>query len=432
MAFMQVRSENPSFSFLIKKNPSTGMQLRAMRKGTAYGWYTPGSAEAYNIYFKDADNEVSFKQDQQEQFEYLNVSRYNTPQFPLQAISAFLAEPLKGNLAGDTGGYVHICHINLIHIEQPRAVDWFAKHMPDIQFTAVHQAHKSYVLTISTARSLHDLLHVVSVLCLFLSIQGKEYFDASDEVLEKYMRSLNAIDAPFYIRSLFARYMLNSRNRFKRYAAAVERTEKYAIQLAYGPTGLQRRNFVAGELAFRNPIVDVGCGEGYYALAWAGKMEGSYYAIDVDPECREIVRRKAEQKQLESIALYESLDAFIQQYNGELVDVLLCEVIEHMSEIEAAALIRQVCTGLAFETFVITTPNADFNPYYELSGFRHPDHKWEMGLEQFRQWLTRVLADEEWVAAGLGLEVRFVGIGDAVNGVHTTQGAIIRRKGRGV
>lgn len=53
----------------------------------AYGWYTDPTT--FNVYFKDADNEISYKRHEQEQFEYLNVSRYNTPLFPLNAINEF-------------------------------------------------------------------------------------------------------------------------------------------------------------------------------------------------------------------------------------------------------------------------------------------------------------------------------------------------------
>jgi hypothetical protein len=84
MAIIQVRSTNPQFSYMIKKNPNSGMMLRSIRKGMAYGWYA--DEQTFNVYFKDADNEISYKQNEQENFEYLNVSRYNTPLFPLNAI----------------------------------------------------------------------------------------------------------------------------------------------------------------------------------------------------------------------------------------------------------------------------------------------------------------------------------------------------------
>lgn len=87
MAIVQLRSENPAFSYLIRKNPASGLTLRSVRKGIAYGWYS--EASVYHVYFKDADNEVSYKQFAEERFEYLNVSRYNTPLFPLNAINEF-------------------------------------------------------------------------------------------------------------------------------------------------------------------------------------------------------------------------------------------------------------------------------------------------------------------------------------------------------
>ncbi len=59
------------------------------------------------------------------------------------------------------------------------------------------------------------LLHIVSVLCLFLSMFGDERLDTSEEMLDKYIRSLNVIDAPFYIRSLFARNFLSIKEAYR-------------------------------------------------------------------------------------------------------------------------------------------------------------------------------------------------------------------------
>ena len=85
MAIVQIKSTHPNFSFLIKKNPNSGMMLRSIHKGVAYGWYT--DKQTYDI---------------------------------------------------------------------------------------THQAHKSYALTVTTNKSLYQLLHVVSVLCLFLTMFGNE------------------------------------------------------------------------------------------------------------------------------------------------------------------------------------------------------------------------------------------------------------------
>lgn len=419
MAIVQVRSTHPQFSFLIKKNPASGMMLRSIRKGMAYGWYS--SAGTYNVYFKDADNEVSYKQNEHEEFEYLNVSRYNTPLFPLGAIGEFFSAPLRARHEQDTDGYEHTFFINLIHIERAHYIELFAKHLKDFTFEAVPQAHRSYTLTVTTRKSLYELLHTVSVLCLFLSMFGKEYLDLSDSVLEKYIRSIQVIDAPFYIRSLFVRNFLTSRDRFKKYKAELERTDRYEIQFAHGGTALQRRNFIGSALAFDKSILDVGCGEGFYALPFAAKIEAGYYAVDIDPDVLEKLKRKAEAKDADNIAAYGSLDEFLATYDKERVDVIMTEVVEHMSLDEARALIRQICAEVDFDRFIITTPNADFNRYYELSSFRHDDHKWELGGADFRQWMLDTLEGQD-------LNAEFVHIGDSVDGIQTTQGVILQRQ----
>lgn len=419
MAIVQVRSTNPKFTFLIKKNPGTGMQLRPVRQGMSYGWYSDDTA--FNVYFKDADNDISYKQCEDESFEYLNVSRYNTPLFPLNAINEFFSAPFKAQDDRDESGYEHSFFINMVHVERVRYIDFFERHMKEYTFALEHRAHKSYSLTVTTQKSLFHLLHVVSVLCLFLSMFGDEHIDISDAILDKYIRSLNVIDAPFYIRSLFARNFLSTRERYKKYKADIEQTSRYAISLEYGGTAMQRRNFISGLLPFNKPILDVGCGEGFYAIPFASKIECMYYAVDVNEELLEVVARKAAARKIDNIATFRSLDHFLESYNEENVDVILTEVIEHMDTDTAAALIRQIGSQVNFDRLIITTPNADFNRYYELDGFRHEDHKWEMGREAFRQWFADT-------ARGLSVTYEFVTMGDCVDGIHTTQGVIVHGK----
>lgn len=419
MAIVQLKSTNPKFTFLIKKNPQSGMQLRPVRKGIAYGWYSDDAT--YNVFFKDADNELSYKQSDSDSFEYLNVSRYNTPLFPLNAVNEFFSTPVKAQDERDIEGYEHTFYIHMVQVERLHYIEFFNKHLKDYTFSLQHQAHKSYSLTITTRKSLYHLLHVTQVLSLFLSIFGDEYIDISDRILDKYIRSLNVIDAPFYIRSLFARSFLTTRELFKRYKASIEQTEQVSIGLEYGGTAMQRRTFISSVLPFNKPILDIGCGEGFYAIPFAGKIESTYYAVDINAELLEVVNRKAKAKQIDNIATFGSLDHFLESYNGEQVDVILTEVVEHMSEDEAAALIRQIIGSVDFAQLIVTTPNADFNRYYELEGFRHEDHKWEMGIDAFREWFTDTIQ-------GLAVEAEYGMVGDRVDEIRTTQSAIVRRK----
>ncbi|MBC2306160.1 class I SAM-dependent methyltransferase [Listeria booriae] len=417
MAIVQLKSTNPNFSFLIKKNPDSGMILRQVRKGVAYGWY--GTPDTYNVYFKDADNEISYRKEREESFEYLNLTRYNSTIFPLNALNEFFS--LKEFDARDGEGYVHQFHINMLHIHRIHYVAFFQKYMTNYTFEVEHLADDNWSVTISTRTSLYELLHIANLFCLFFAGFSREHLDITDDLLTKYIKSVQITDPPFYIRNLFVHNFLKNRRTFNRFKEQLEDTNRYQIAFDFGGTATQRRNFIAENLLFDKTMVDVGCGEGFYAIPFAEKTKLDYYAIDIDAEMLRIIAKKAEKKALNNIITYPSLDAFLDNAPAEKVDVILTEVIEHMPKNHAKRLIRQIIQALDFDTFIITTPNSEFNVFYGLEGFRHDDHDWEMSTLEFQEWLTDVTKNTD-------VTVEFQAIGDAVNGIHTTQGAILRKK----
>ncbi|WP_430535328.1 methyltransferase domain-containing protein [Listeria rocourtiae] len=417
MAIIQVTSTNPDFSFLIKKNPESGMMLRPMRKGIAHGWYS--ASDTFNVYFKDADNEISYKKYRDENFEYLNLSRYNSNIFPLNALGEFFA--LKEQDDRDLPGFTHQFKINMLYIRRIHYVEFFQKYMPDYTFEVEHLSDKNWAVTISTKSSLYDLIHISNLFCLFFAGFSQEHLDITEDLLTKYIKSVQITDPPFYIRNLFVHNFLATRKLFHRFKEKLETTDRYDIQFDFGSTAIQRRNFTASHLAFDKVIVDIGCGEGFYAIPFAEKTKLDYYAIDIDPEMLLITNKKATKKALSNIITYSSLDVFLENNAGEQVDVILTEVIEHMPTRMAKKLIRKIVQHVDFATFIITTPNSEFNTYYGLEGFRHDDHDWEMSTAEFQTWLLEMI-DENTVT------IEFHAIGDAVNGIHTTQGAILRKK----
>ncbi|AQY52389.1 hypothetical protein PWEIH_08421 [Listeria weihenstephanensis FSL R9-0317] len=417
MAIIQIKSTNPDFSFLIKKNPDSGMILRQMRKGTAHGWYS--SPDTYNVYFKDADNEISYKKYRDENFEYLNLSRYNSNIFPLNALGEFFS--LKERDSRDLPGFTHQFHINMLYIRRSHYIEFFQKYMPNYTFETTHLADKNWAVTISTESSLYDLIHMSNLFCLFFAGFSQEYLDITDDLLTKYIKSVQITDPPFYIRNLFVHNFLTTRNTFNKFKSELEATDRYDIQFDFGGTAVQRRNFIASQLNFDKVIVDIGCGEGFYAIHFAAKTKLDYYAIDIDPEMLLLTNKKAAKKELDNIITYPSLETFLENAPTEKVDVILTEVIEHMHTKMAKKLIRNIIQAIDFDTFIITTPNSDFNTFYGLEGFRHDDHDWEMSTAEFQTWLTEVVNDDN-------ISLEFHEIGDAVNGIHTTQGAILRRE----
>lgn len=421
MAIVQLQSTNPDFSFIIKKNPSNGMMIKSIRKGKAFGWFTNDSI--YNIFFKDAYNEISYSQKKDEQFEYLNRTRYNSPLFPLGAIADFFSNASKQEIESDTQGFSNTFIANTVHVQHKRYLEYFQNHLNGFELFFEEVAYKTYRLTVTTEKSLHELLNYANILFLNLTFISEDYMDISKETIEKYMKSIQAIDAPFYIRYLFARNLLTSKQKFNMYKEQLEVCSHYPISFAFGPTNVQRREYITKQFQFNKPIVDIGCGEGFYALPLSKKMkEYEYHAIDLNPQVLEKLSWRIENKQIENVLLYESLDHFLEMYgNTQAIDVLLTEVVEHMPLKPATKFVKTILKNIHINTFVITTPNVEFNQFYALTSMRHDDHKWEMTKAEFNEWIQDIVNGTDYI-------YHWEGVGDCVDGIYTTQAAIITRK----
>lgn len=394
------------------------MLVKSVRKGKSFGWFS--DSYTYNVYFKDAENEVSYPKDREEQFEYLNVSRYNTPIFPLNVVADYFGTSSKKLQEDDTEGYEHQMTVNLVQVDLIRYLHFFQHHFKDFELAWEELAHQNYRMTIKTKKTLFELFNYSNTLFLLLSLMNRSYFDLTPDTIEKYIRSMNAIDAPFFIRYLFARNVLTKMDWFRRYKSMLEDTSRYEIDFAFGNTAKQRREWITRQLPFKHPIIDVGCGEGAYAIPFSQKITPHFvHAIDIDETARLKVAQKAERQDIENIILYESIDHFLKNNSRELADVLLTEVIEHMSEKAAEELIAKIIQNIPIHKLIITTPNRDFNQFYEIER-RHEDHQWEMNEAEFKSWIHKIFPD--------GWDIFHQGIGDRVNGIHTTQGVVITRK----
>lgn len=421
MAIVSLTSENPSFSFVIKKNPNADMTLRSIRKGIACGWYS--TEQTYNIYFKDGENDISFKQNHQEFYEYLNLSRYNTPLFPLNAINEFFAHVLKNRDERDVAGYMHTFHANMVFMKGERYLQIFKRHFQGFDIEAIPICQNNYQIKISTNQSLQSLMQYSVLFFLFLAMMGKEHLDVPDELANKYIDILNELESPYFIRYLFVKNVIKERRQFKNLRHKLEQSKHELLKFQYGNTAEQRKQFIERILPFDKEIIDIGCGEGAYAIPFAQKLvEQDYHAIDIDEGLLHIVRKKMKRKGISNISTYSALDSYLQSYHDEKVDVLLTEVVEHMQLEDAEALVLQILQNITFDCFILTTPNHDFNKYYELEGFRHDDHKWEMTTDEFQQWVTNVVRNDN-------VELSFIAIGDSVNNIHTTQGVVIKKVG---
>jgi 2-polyprenyl-3-methyl-5-hydroxy-6-metoxy-1,4-benzoquinol methylase len=241
-------------------------------------------------------------------------------------------------------------------------------------------------------------------------------FDLIENSLERIIDAVNIIDAPYYLR-----YIINSRliTSPKLFMKLVSKLQTPNITLKYGNTAIQRRDYIKSLLNFDRTIVDIGCGEGFYAIPYstilAQKNKGAmYYAIDINEAELQKVQDKALKKELNNII---TLNDYSELSIIESCDVILTEVIEHMEPEASEAMIRWVLSNLNFNKIIITTPNFDFNKYYNLYTFRHEDHHWEPTSIQFKNFMAPITE---------GYKVTYLEIGDIVDGICCSQGILIQ------
>ena len=419
MAFLQLASKNPNFSYILKKNPSSGMLIKPCRKGRLFAWYTnPG---VYNIYFRDSDMEVSYSRDD---FEYMDATRYNAPTFLINAFAEFLNH-MKKTDDKDIIGYENVLMINQIKCK-PTSLDRFKSHFLDLgyEFKFEEVAFHNFRIEIKTKNTIRELINLGQVLAIFNSLLNNDLEYVSDEDIVKYIGCIHAVDSPYYIRHLFKLYFLGNEKNFNKYKKLLEESEKTKMEFEFGSTIVQRMSAIKKLLDFKSHIIDIGCGEGEYVREFAPKLKENleYIAIDTDPERIEIVKRLCERKKIENVAMWSSVDEFISL--GSFHDnsnILMTEVVEHMSKDDAGILINKVL-GLAFRSLIITTPNKEFNINYQLleDDTRDDDHKIEMVGKEFRTWI-------EELAGRHGCKTRFFEIGDCVDGLKPTLAVIIEK-----
>lgn len=75
---------------------------------------------------------------------------------------------------------------------------------------------------------------------------------------------------------------------------------------------------------------------------------------------------------------------------------------------------------------ITTTPNRDFNcNYFDDKQFRHDDHKFEFTKEEFKTFMNNAEMIFNEFNDDCKINTIFHDIGDSVNNVATTQGAVI-------
>ena len=323
----------------------------------------------------------------------------------------FFRSTINSKSEYDTDGFKHTLTIPNIQLNKKNIYVYFKTYFPDFDFKYEEVIENMYSISITTEKSIHDLLTFVKMIFYFSSLFGKEEISIDDTSIELYSNVLKKIDAPFYLRYVFKKTMLNGK-KFNKYVDIIN-TENFKFTI--GDTATQRRIFIEKELSNHNVIVDLGCGTGALTKTLNRKSD-IYIGIDTDKE----VRKRFSSK-FPTETILDSLKTFYSEttvYDPSLA-IVCCEVIEHMPWDESISFMKEIRDNINFETLIITTPNSDFNTMYLIEGFRHHDHHWEESIDKVGNIVKQIFND---------YNISYKGVGDWVKDIeHPTQAWIIRR-----
>lgn len=421
MCLIKLQSNNPKFGFIISKNPSSPMIVRDIRQGFGFGFY--GTAEKYLIYFSERNGKMSYKDNPNQSFEYLNKYKYTSPVFPLNAITQFFSSSIKSKHIDDTDEFKHklvyySCSIDFYSLKNIKKISEYFKF---INIEYAKQSPGTYKVKLSHT-NIYTLLHFATIFFGIISCFHNAHDNVTDGIIEKILVSMNVLKAPYFARYIVSSRLIKNKATFSKFKQLLNTD---SILIKYGNTHMQRKEHIMNHVNLKRNIIDIGCGEGYYALLFAPKLVENdsllnYYAIDTNKEELKKVINRAKTGGINNIV---TLNDYTEIYDTSNCDVLMTEVIEHNEKEYSTKLIKWVLDNLDFNKIIITVPNRDFNLNYNLEKeFRHDDHIWEPTQNEFKEFMANILKDYN------NLDIQILNIGDSVDNVHVTQGMVVSKK----
>ncbi|TRW43094.1 3' terminal RNA ribose 2'-O-methyltransferase Hen1 [Georgenia yuyongxinii] len=189
------------------------------------------------------------------------------------------------------------------------------------------------------------------------------------------------------------------------------------------PLNVQRHDAVLRvllELEARS-VIDLGCGPGHFLDRLVKTPSFTRIAgSDVSARALQVAARRLHleeisERQSDRVTLFQGALTYQDDRFAGYDAAVLMEVIEHIDPMRLEALEHVVFGSAKPGSVVVTTPNSEYNVTYEnLTGMRHPDHRFEWGREEFAAWSGRVAA-----TYGYAVERRGIGDADEVLGAPT-------------
>ena len=407
-------STNPQLSYLIGKNPSGIPIVRPLRSGFLFGWFDENDSQKYVVYFHDDPDTCSFQSiEGVNDAKYVNVGQYSSSLILSSIINDLFSSAVKKHDSRDTL-HQHQIYISGFRIKNIKLFQSIRDSFPDIKFDYKHLVGFMYELTLIADGALFDFIKVISLLTILTSLGNKESITLDGGAIEKYYHHINQVTTGKIINDgWYLRYLFKKRARVPKNQLHLLETPR--LKLTYGNTSDARTDFIVDNVKdCKVDFLDIGCGTDLLIKRMIQKKcDSNYYLIDADLKVQEKLQSRG-------LVCYSSIEKFYEAHPDFNGNVIMTEVIEHNEEIQAAIMVDMVLSHKPQQMF-ITTPNFDFNKFFDREGFRHDDHHWEMTWKQFQTWITDIVKEYPY-------DVVFMGVGDSIDEIPITSGVILTRR----
>jgi 3' terminal RNA ribose 2'-O-methyltransferase Hen1 len=278
-------------------------------------------------------------------------------------------------------------------------------------------------LTLTGELRLADALNHLYVLLPVLD-DAKHYWVSTEEV-DKLVRAGGAWLAGHPAKDLIIRRYLSHQARLTRSALARLAEADDTVPEEFDnavtedeqarPLATQRREAILAILRENGArrVGDLGCGSGILIKDLLADPNIEHItAVDVSARALQLAARnlhldKMPDRQRERLNIFQSALTYRDDRLAGLDAAVLMEVIEHLDAERLPALERVVFGFAAPAMVIVTTPNAEYNPYFETlpaNAKRHPDHRFEWTRSQFRSWAEQAAQTHRY-------QVRFAPVG---------------------
>ncbi|KAF0832994.1 3' terminal RNA ribose 2'-O-methyltransferase Hen1 [Ornithinibacter aureus] len=196
------------------------------------------------------------------------------------------------------------------------------------------------------------------------------------------------------------------------------------------PLNRQRHDAVLAELLDLgvSSVIDLGCGPGAFLERLVRtpsftKVAGSDVSTgSLHQAARRLHLDTMTERQADRVELFQGALTYEDPRYAGFDAAVLMEVIEHVDPSRLPALESVVFGTASPGAVLVTTPNREYNVHYDdLTGMRHPDHRFEWDRDEFATWCARVAATH-----GYAVVIRGIGDPEAATG-HPTQLGVFTR-----